>query len=685
MSPVRRHVLVIASQCENMPKLERLREAAMALDGALRDADMGGCAPGLPDGESLLYGNLDAAMIASRIRDAIGYAAQRQASLVLALLGHGFIPGADPVLYLMGWKSRDQIRDSAVDVSALLVEAADRPGVASVIGLIDTCTAAAAAPQISEIANGTRSGRTRLWLLMAAGAGQSAYDLGMSRELTRLLRAGVPGAGTLLRLDDVTTRIQRALAGQDLATVAYDGNSAAEPMWLAYNRHAGGRRPAFGAYGADQLRDALRGLPGRTPPGSFDELLDLHGQLAVELADQLTPAQAIIRADRVTDSLIVAHRTVAFLRQQLAAGLSSEALRRASTLASGAGGSGGTTLTWPWPAASPGASAEAELVARVTLDYPRADGDCRRQVASFVVALADIAGVDPRQDAFRDWASSIDALVQYNDALAQYDEALAARAARQATRRLILIVSYYAIAGEWPDEVDAWLLEDGAVQGHDILACTPPDQQGAEKALVAAVDWAEGQARALSAEIERIEVAVPARMLVSWPLEQVMYGDALLGVNYLVLTRWSQRLEPTEAMRRTNRNVRKRLAELAPKQGGDPLHWLAGQQVGEPDRLRDELARGMYAPATGLLDRPGQDGSLVDLLLRYVPIVLWPQAASLGQPHCERVSAHWDRLPGDFMAAYRARWKGDAPDLIADIRAVWDDAGWLAFCAAMTA
>jgi hypothetical protein len=671
MNAGRRHVLVIASQCENMLELERLHVAAEALNGALRDDDIGGCSPALPAGESLLYGGLDAEAIAANVRAAIAHAAQCGATLVLAFLGHGFIAGTDPELYFMGWQSRDGVRDSAVNVKVLLVEAADRQGVACVIGVIDTCTAAAATPKMDQLVTGTRGGRARLSLLMAAGASQSAYDLGMSSELARLLRTGLPGAGTLLSLDDVKAPVQSRLNEQELTMVAYDGVGAAERMWLAYNRQADGYHMVFGAYGTGQLQDALRGLPGRPIPGNFDELLCLRR----ELASHPSRSQDIIRAGRVTDSLVVAHRTVAFLRQHLAAGLSSEALRRALAVACGASG---VPFPWEQQAAGPAAGpAEIEAVVRVTLDYPRAHGDCRRQLARFVVALAKAAGVDPAQNAFRDWADKIDALVPYNDALA-------ATEALQGTRRVRLIVSYYAIAGEWPEEVNAWLLEDGADRGHEILACTA-DQPGAEKALAFAVDWAENQATALGTEIERIEVALPARMLVGWKPEEVPYGGALLGVNYPVVTRWSQRLEPSEDMRRANRNVRKRLAELAWNQSGDPLHWLAARQVSDPDRLRSELGRGMHAPAAGLLDRPAQDGSLVDLLLRYLPIVLWPHVASLGQQHRKRVSACWSQLPDDFIAAYRASWTGGKADLIADIRAVWDEESWLRFCATVTA
>ena len=177
MSTGRRHALVVASQCENEFTLTCLDKAARDLDAALRDSDIGACEPGLESGESLLLGPTRAADITARIGKAIDYAAASNAVLVLALLGHGFIPGENPALYLMGWDSVDQDTSSAVNVRELLAQAANKSGVRSVIGIIDTCTAAAGVPPMSDLMTGTRGGHTRLQLLMAALVNQTAYDM----------------------------------------------------------------------------------------------------------------------------------------------------------------------------------------------------------------------------------------------------------------------------------------------------------------------------------------------------------------------------------------------------------------------------------------------------------------------------------------------------------------------------
>jgi hypothetical protein len=673
MTSSRRHVLVIASQNEVIGHLDHLDDAASALNEVLRDSEIGACAPGLRNGESLLRGEQTAKTITEAITEAVGYAGESRATLVLALLGHGFTPDNNPALYYMGCDSANGVPLTAVDVRALLSGAADHPGVSTVIAIIDTCTAAAAVP--ANIAAGTQNGKTGLALLMAAAVGAPAYDLKMSRELASLLRAGVPGADATLRLELVGARVQAALDAQDLRGFSYPGDFHAEPMWLARNRQADAA-PQVGSFGDAELAAALRPLPGgRQLPASLHELRELHGELSTQLRkqrDSPDPGWSVLdlsRAVRVADSLIAAHRTDAFLREHLRDALNDIALRRALVIAS-------RTLDAAKAQAPLSVTHAVELTA---LSYPsRREPDSRPQLARLVVALADGVGLDPGQRKLKDeWAASVGPIEAYNDALRELAES-------PVDRRFRLIVSYDALAGEWPLGVRAWVLYAGRECGKNSgIRCTA-DQSGAEAALVAAVSWAEEEAAGLGESLDRIEIAMSATRLLDWHPEKVRYNGAWLGVNYRVLTRWSRRLERTAEMQGYNSNVRKRLAELPTQPKASRLHWLGAHEVGDGAALCDELARGRYAPASGLMVRPEQrDGSLVDLLLRYLPIVLWPQDVSLGPAHCKRVATRWNRLPDDFLAAYRARWAGKnekKPELIADIRAVWDDEDWLRFC-----
>ncbi len=667
-SPVgRRHVLVIASQCLSMARLTFLQEAATSLNHVLRNPDAGACEPGLPDGVSLLYGELDVRDIEDKVRAAIALAASSGATLVLALLGHGFIAGMDPALYLMGRDSREEVRDTAVDVRRLLVEAADRPGVKGVIAIIDTCTAAAAAPPTAELATGARTGQTRLALLMASAVGQPAYQMNMSRALAGLLRTGVPEAGSRLQLGDVSGELKGTLPGQDVVSFFYDGDHSAELTWLSHNIQLASGISSSGSAGTEELRSAVRELyPDQAVPAGWDAaaLRELRDKLRQE-----TVSPASIRTTRIVDSLIVARQTVSFLRTFMAAKLSSEAIRRALTATGALNGSWQANGTDSVPLT------EVDAVESVALTYPRAERTCRAHMTRFVVALADDAGIDLESPALRDWASSLDALVAFNDAVA-------ARISRHVERRLRLIVSLYALAGEWPEELGGWLLYDGKVCEHDYFACQP-DQAGAEETLITVVDWAEKHANSLGVPLQRIEVAMPARILLSWRPEEICYGGPRLGLNYTVLSRWSQRLDPHPEMLRVNRNAARRLAQIAAQTASSPLEWLGTSQVSQPARLRADLGAGKYAPAIGLLNPPGQDDALLELLLGFVPIVLWPQATSLKPRHCRLVKTSWHQLPEGFLTAYRARWTSNRAVPVANIRAVWDDEDWLSFCSAI--
>lgn len=666
MTATRRHVLVVASQCASEEELAGLGEISTSLRDIFLDPDIGCCTAGLPDGVALLSGQLAAADIAAKIGESIEYAASNGATLVLAVLGHGFIPGNDPTLYFMGWNSAAGNRNSAVNISEYLLRAADTPGIKGVTGIVDTCTAAAAVPGMPGLSAGTLNGQTQLSLVMASGVDQPAFEMSLSQSLVRLLRSGVPGAGPLLQLSSeaFAAELRAALPGQNPVIFYYDGAAAGDTPWLARNRHTDSDSPSLGPYGATELATALAALhPGREFPATWDGAA-LH-ELQRELA-ALPASPARTRAERLVDSLRAAHETVSFLRSFMPAQLSTQGLRRA--VAAIACSSGSPVR----PARVAEIATEVDAAEYVALSYPRAERTCRPQLTRFVLELASDAGFDLDSPQLRAWAVSIDALVAFNDALK-------VRRQRHSERRLRLIVSlHYAPTGDWPEALGAWLLYDGESYQHKDIDCTP-DQPGAEKALADAVDWAEEHAETLGVPLQRIEVAVPVRMILRWRPEEVLYGPRL-GVDYEVLTRWSQRLEQRPAMHRINRSAARRLAEIAACVDGSRLHWLTAQQVGELSRLLEELRNGRYTRAIGLVEHPGENERLFEVLLQFVPILIWPLADRLSLEHQDMVDAQWDLLPTAFLVAYRARWRDEDGGPMADIRAVWDDEDWLSFC-----
>ena len=608
MTPSRRHVLVIASQNEAMGHLDQLDKVAGELNDVLRDSEIGACSPGLRNGESLLTGELTAAAVANAIISAVRYAGEERATLVLALLGHGFTPDNNPALYYMGCDSRNEVPLEAVNVRALLGEAADQPGVRAVIALIDTGTAAAAIP--ANVAAGTQDGKTGLALLMASPVATSAYDLGMSRELIRLLKSGMAGADTTLRLEVIGPHIQAALDAQDIRGFSYPGDYHAEPMWLAYNRQADSALTT-GSFGDAELAAALRALPDLPRlPGNIQQLRELREELRARPRQERGAAGSglaavdLSRAVRVTDSLIAAHQTAALLRRHLRDAIGDTALRRALVIASG-------TLDTVRAKSALSVTDAAELAA---LRYPsRREPTACPELARLVVALADGAGLDPAQPKLRDeWASSVGRVEAYNDALSE-------QAAHPGRRRLGLVVSYDALAGEWPLGIRAWVLYNGRECGkNDEIRCTA-DQAGAEDALVKAVSWAEQLAADLGERLDRIEIAMPAARLLDWHPEKVMYNGTWLGVHYAVLPRWSRRLEPTREMRGYNSNVRRHLDQLPGLPKTSRLHWLGATEVSDQATLLSELAMGRYAPGLRPDRPPGAAGRVAGRPAAQVP------------------------------------------------------------------
>jgi NTP-dependent ternary conflict system VMAP-like protein/TIR domain-containing protein len=420
----------------------------------------------------------------------------------------------------------------------------------------------------------------------------------------------------------------------------------------------------LGPYGTAELIAALGALwPDREFLAAWD--ITALDELRRELT-RMAGSPAHTRVTRVVECLVIAQKTITFLRSFMAVRLTSHALRRGLAPLRISGGSSAT---------SPGDMSqitEVDAVEHVALTFPRAEGSCTAQMARFVLELADDAGVDLDSPELRGWAASIGAIVAFNGVLA-------IRRQRRAHRRLRLIVSlHYALAGDWPETLGAWLLYDDMFYDHEDFDCTP-DQSGAEEALTSAVDWAEGHAANLGIILRRIEVAAPVRVLLRWRPEEVEYGPRL-GVNYDVLAHWSRRLDPQPAMRRINRNVTRRLADIAACTDESRLYWLAGRQITETARLCEELRAGRYPAAIGLIDNPGANEELLELLLQFTPILLWPQGISLGSELRQLVASCWDLLPGELLIAYRARWRAEDGDLMADLRAVWDDQDWFEFC-----
>ncbi|WP_149549177.1 caspase family protein [Streptomyces marokkonensis] len=670
-----RLLLIVAPQNAAMGHLDQLEGAAQTLADLLQQEHLGYCSPALADEGALLYG---AAVTQTRIETAVRTAARRAgdvgATLILAFLGHGMAPQGRPELYMMGADAQPDVLGSAVNVGHLLVQAAEQPGVNGVIGLVDTCHAAGAVPDVKALVAGVRGGRTRLSLLMASGAEQEAYDLVFTRELTKLLRQGIPGAGEHFEVSALRDKLRHTVLGQDIVSLEHDGDHfAVHDLWLAHNpRGTGADGPGPGLLGAEDLRSALDaiGLAAAWPePWSLHELdrvrYDMH---AIKESGVGGLPALVHRALHVVDGLRICLVTQSFLTSWVDSKLTTQRLRKALPLL--------PADAYALVSDATGTALLRDLLELLVLRAPRV-GDSRTALLTrFVVALGSDAGLDLCSPGVTAWADACGARIELNDA---QEELLRG----QTARRLRLVVSLHAtVADDWPESLSLWLLDGGTVCERAEIACAPT-QTAVEAKLAQAVAWARKHARPRQAPLRHVDVAVPTSLLLRWRPEETDFG-VRLGVNHDVVVRWSMRLNPPAHLWWINDHARAGLEQMSTCAAKAPVDWLAEQDAAQAADLAEQLRAGRYTRAVAFSHRPAHLKQAMELLLAYVPVLLWPDSDRRFSP-TERalLDMVWDRLPTELAQAYRRRWQGgsvEPSDRLADLRTVWHDLEWLDFC-----
>ncbi|MFF3459195.1 hypothetical protein ACFYXH_33745 [Streptomyces sp. NPDC002730] len=669
----RRHTLVIAPQCEELGLLDGLEEVARSLHGSFTDRWTGACTPATAS--SLLCGpSVDQAQIEAAIRSAAQQAGEARAVLVLALIGHGITPGQNPTLYLMAGDSKPDVIGSAVNVGALLTQALETPGLPGVITLVDTCHAGGATPDLKALDAGVGQGATRFSLLMSVGAAQSAYRLAFTRGIVQVLAEGIGGAGEFLRPAAVLDAVRDAVPGQDARLVEYDGAQFGERPWLARNAdHRLRSGSVLGPLATEELDQALEPLGGAallTAPVTGADVLE---RLRVTLRERPPGSAAELAwALRVVDGLLDSLRTIDLLTSWPGRPLTSERLRRAMSAAAGRSGA-------RLPDAS-GSELLRDAVEYLRLRAPRVDETRTTPLAAFVAALATEDQPAPDNPRLTAWAHSVGAEVELNDAF----EALRQQGTRS---RLRLVVSLHAaVADEWPETLDAWLLDRGDVHAHKEFDCAP-DQTGVEQRLAGVLKWASLQTRTMGVRLQRVEVAASAALLLRWRPEETDFGERL-GVAYDVVLRWSERLCPPDHLWWINDRAREKLQAMsACGAGGAPVDWLGKQETGQAQELRKRLGHGAYARAVALEHRPARFEQVMEVLLAYAPIVLWPGGdGNVPGRSRDSLDRFWHLLPTEFSEAYRRSWgqhtpaEPDGREHLAQWRSVWHDSEWLDFC-----
>ncbi|MFH8447854.1 hypothetical protein ACH4CD_01340 [Streptomyces fungicidicus] len=668
----RRHVLVVGAQCAAMGSLTRLEEAAESLHAVLTDPALGACGARPGHCGSLLVGaELEPEDVRRAVQEAVRHAKADQAVLVVALLGHGFTPPQRTELYYMVARSTTASTMSAVNVRNMLAEAADEPGVEGVIALVDTCHAAGAAPDAGGIAGGVRAGRTRLSVLTASAADQAARDMRLTFALVDVLREGLGGADTSVYVDEqLTEELRDRIAGQVVGRFAYDNDPfALDGLWLAHNRSCspGAGDGVVGPVGRRDLAEAVSmwrsgtRLPARLTLADLGPLHRFAGEQRVD--DTVDPWWR----DRVVDvvaTLQECARAVSLLNRVLTDHLASDLLREARRLSG-------------LPHEAEGPELLRDLVEYAALRCTRPGDPHWRALARLVAALAHLSADAGPVPQLRDWARRHGVVTAFNDALKEY--------ARQPRRgRLRLVVSLAGTLTGWPEEVDAWLVGGGEEPpAHQRFRCESVDRAGVGRAIGAALAWSRGRLAAPE-ELVHVDVAAPAHLLARWQPEEAKVGRHLLGVHNTVVVRWSGRMDPAEENAEINDAARKILRDM--RSGGAPaVEWIDAGVLGDRQTLEQSLTTGQYDTAVGIDHHPETLQDVLEQLLPYAPILLWPRPdARPGDGRLRTlVREHWHDLPDGLADAYRRRWSREHEGCAAclgDVRAVWHDEAWLEFC-----
>ncbi|MCS0638670.1 hypothetical protein NX801_24045 [Streptomyces sp. LP05-1] len=653
-----RHVLVVASQCDSQQYLKDLDTVAGELYEVLTDPALGACQESPVAGAELVRsGRAGRDTVDTAVRAAIHAAGRQHAVLVLAFVGHGQSPEGSNRLYYLAEATGEEDAAGSVDVNSLVTAAANQDGIAGVVLLLDTCQAAAGLPGLDALVGGYAKGRTRVTALAAAPAQQSAFELDFGRTLTRLIRHGFPGEGEVVPLRAYREALMSELSDQDAAWLDYDGSvTADEGLWLAHNAR-GPRWTAgleLGELGACDLRAALDSWPGGGLSGAAvtEPLRALRDRAAAD------PGRGAPRVREVADALLVVADTERALFDWAGSALTTYVIQRA-VAALNAGQQGGREPFHPPPELA-GRELLRHLLEFTALHAPRLHGRNVRHAAASalapcLIALAHACGLDCADARADRWAEAAGALPALGDARRQL-------AAWHGDRRISLIVSLHAARVDWPDSISVWLRDGDGCSHGEVFECVP-SQAGVEAVLPEILYWAEDRLPP-GARLLQVDVVVPAALLPAWRPEEAEAGLYRLGVDRTVTLRWADRLFVPRHLRGINDRAREQLEKAenqVPVDGEAPVDWLDAEATREPKRLKELCRDGGFNRAIGIGHRPADLVELVQLLLPYTPVLLWPGDESGPAARTQvALGRHWAGLPGKFTAAYLARLRAAA-------------------------
>ncbi len=225
-----RRILMIGSQCRALGRLAFLPQAAQELYAVM--IDPGDCVSAIEGGGGLL---IDPTVEETKgaIKSAYLRAAKDEATLFIAYIGHGEKSGDDYYL-LPNDAENPPDSDTAVHLTNLIKEAHKKaPGKVDGLGvLVDACYSGAAGFGAAQAWVSGLQGTLRFEMLTAA-ADRPAADACFSRNLVKLLRAGISAAPSEhLLCAQVRPLIKESCPNQVPQHPSYNPD---ETLWLARN------------------------------------------------------------------------------------------------------------------------------------------------------------------------------------------------------------------------------------------------------------------------------------------------------------------------------------------------------------------------------------------------------------------------------------------------------------------
>ncbi|MGV9270139.1 vWA-MoxR associated conflict system protein [Kitasatospora sp. NPDC003701] len=671
--PGRRHVVVVAAHCPQEGPLPELEPAARELHGVLVDPLLGACHERAGEPASLVMG---ADLTPARVQDAIvaagRHAARDGGVLVVALLGHGF---SSPHLHYMVGGSVRTDPTSALDVRSTLTAVANMQGLDGVIALIDTCDAAGGIPAVDSLIDGPRAGVTRVAVLSASTAHQRAWSLTFSTALARTAKEGLTATGSVIGVDEtLVSHLNSRVDGQTIGSSVHNHDAyAADGLWLFRNaRHAlDAAAGTVGPLGRSQLAEGLQSLTGAPAPPSLwnrHELTLFKESVAACEATGMLERAARARLLRVTEGLLECARTHAFLNDNLHSLLSEERLRGVGRL-----------LRYPPDLLA--APLLRDLLEHAVLRAQPEHAPPFQALAGLMAALAHLGDQDLTGPLLL-WAQERGAVAEVRtslDALAKADKAAGVR----------LVLGLDDPWGNWPVEIQGWLVRGGETVGSEVFECPSQDARGVGAAIARALSWARSQLSADERPLEFVDVAASGQLLACWHPEETLAGRRLLGVGQRVTMRWSGALysnaDDLDDPWAINDASQKVIHQVEACGDTSALRWVDNDDLENVEALHHKLATWTVDGALGVSRRPPDFAPALEALLPYAPILLWPrEGTTLDDARLQHVVAkHWQALPGGLTDAYRRQLDPaacEAADELAEVRAVWHDHGWLAFC-----